>query len=81
MLHAFIIDRMKPVDIANEIVRAGKGINPVVIRDYCLAGSYRYAPLTGIRAYAGSITEALTMAQHRLRLADLQHLRIILEAR
>lgn len=51
----------------NEMIQANTGRNPLFVRPFEL--SFGYASLPSIhsyRGYAGSITEALCMAQHHM---------------
>jgi hypothetical protein len=71
-----------PTLIANEIIRTNSGRNPVCVRNLSVSGMYAnpWQP-QGFRAYAGSFTEALAMAAHRLRTNAINNLHIVSEVR
>ena len=68
-----------PTLIANEIIRTNTGRNPVCVRNLSVSGSYANFAPQGFRAYAGSFTEALAMAAHRLRANAVTNLQIVSE--
>ncbi len=72
---------MTPTQIANDMIRANTGRNPVCVRNLSVSGTYATWQPQGFRAYAGSFTEALAMAAHRLRTNSIANLQIVSEVR
>lgn len=70
-----------PTLIANEMIRRNTGRNPVCVRTLCVSGTYASFKACGFRAYAGSFTEALSMAAHRLQTNTVSSLQIVSEVR
>lgn len=71
---------MTPTQIANDMIRANTGRNPMFSCPYCLSFGYR-GTIHTYRGYGGSFTEALGMAAHALKTGAKDHMTIALEVR
>ena len=71
---------MTPTQIANDMIRANTGRNPMFTCPYCLSFGYR-GTIHTYRGYAGSFTEALADAAHALKTGAKDHMTIVLEVR
>jgi hypothetical protein len=75
-----MVKAMTPTQIANDMIRANTGRNPMFSCPFCLSFGYR-GTIHTYRGYGGSFTEALGMAAHALKTGAKSNMQIVWEGR